>query len=160
MIREMRPQEYPLLEFFLYEAIFQKEGVPRISRDIVHSPELQKYIQDFGKIPGDHCLCAEFDGKVVGAVWVRLMDGFANLGKDIPELAVSLDKAYRGKGTGTCLIEQMLSALAQKGYPAVSLSVQKENPAARLYQRLGFWMIKEHGEEWIMACILQPEQHP
>ncbi len=43
--------------------------------------------------------------------------------------------------------------LADEGYPAVSLSVQKANPAVRLYRRLGFRVVREHPEEYVMVCV-------
>jgi len=39
------------------------------------------------------------------------------------------------------------------GYPRASLSVQKENPAARLYERLGFRIVDDGFDEteWLMV---------
>lgn len=71
-IREIKPKEYPLLEDFLYEAIFIPEGVEPPSKDITKEPELQIYFYDFGK-RDDNGLVAEIDGKIVGAVWTRIM---------------------------------------------------------------------------------------
>lgn len=68
-IRKLSKSEYPLLWDFLYEAIFIPEGMEPPERSIIELPELQVYIEDFGKRPDDHCLAAEVDGKVVGAVW-------------------------------------------------------------------------------------------
>ena len=59
---------------FLYEAIFIPEGVEPLPRDVVDLPELKLYIQDFGKKQDDCCLVVEYDGKVVGAVWTRIMN--------------------------------------------------------------------------------------
>lgn len=41
--------------------------------------------------------------------------------------------------------------LRRKGYPQVSLSVQKENYAFRMYQKAGFETVEERGEEVLMV---------
>ena len=48
-IREIRPEEYPLLDDFLYEAIYIPENVEAPPRDIIEQPDLQVYVADFGK---------------------------------------------------------------------------------------------------------------
>ena len=107
-IREMYPQEYPLLADFLYESIFQREGEELLPRTIISQPDLQVYIQDFGTLKDDACLCAEADEQVVGAVWVRNIHGYGDLDDETPEFAISLFKEYRGCGIGTELMKQML----------------------------------------------------
>lgn len=49
IIREMKQSEYPLLNDFLYEAIFQHDETNLIPKTIIEKPELQVYIKDFGK---------------------------------------------------------------------------------------------------------------
>ena len=39
-IREIKSNEYALLDDFLYEAIFIPEGVEAPPREIIHAPEL------------------------------------------------------------------------------------------------------------------------
>ena len=48
-IRKMAKEEYSLLEYFLYEAIFVPEGMPAPPKSIINQPELQVYVADFGK---------------------------------------------------------------------------------------------------------------
>ena len=55
---------------------------------------------------------------------------------------------------GRILIKEMLSLLQVHDYKCVSLSVQKANYAAKLYQKIGFRIIKEIGDEWIMTYNL------
>lgn len=150
IIREMYPQEYPLLAEFLYESIFQRENETPFPKTIIQNPELQVYIQDFGTLKDDFCLCAEVDHKLAGAVWVRNIHGYGNIDDETPEFAISLFKEYRGCGIGTELMSQMLELLKEKGYEKVSLSVQKENYALRMYERLGFKAVIDKDEEFIM----------
>ena len=75
IIRHLQGSENHLLREFLYEAIYIPEGVKPPSKDVVDLPELKLYIEDFGKKKDDFCLVADCEGKVVGAVWVRIMNG-------------------------------------------------------------------------------------
>ena len=46
--------------------------------------------------------------------------------------------AYRGKGLGARVTSAVLSALIKKGIRTIGLNVGLENPATKLYHRLGF----------------------
>lgn len=153
-IREMTAQEYPLLDDFLYEAIFVPEGVEPPSKSIITAPELQVYVKGFGVSKDDFALVAEVENKIIGAVWVRIMNDYGHIDDKTPSLAISLYKKYRGRGIGSSLIKEMLSLLQAHGYKRVSLSVQKANYAAKLYQKIGFRIIKKIGDEWIMIYNL------
>lgn len=155
-IRNIQPQEIPLLDDFLYEAIFIPQGVVPPPRSIIEQEDLQVYVRGFGESPHDHCLVAECDGKIVGAVWVRLMDDYGHLDNQTPSLAISLYPDYRGQGIGTQLLRQMMELLRQEGYAQVSLSVQKANYALRMYQKAGFEIVEDRGEELLMLAQLPP----
>lgn len=150
-IRELRGTEYPLLKEFLYEAIFVPEGMGPPLRSILDGPELQVYISGFGTQPDDSALCAEVNGTIVGAVWVRIMDDYGHTDGETPSFAISLYKEYRGLGIGTELMESMLAILEGRGYRRASLAVQKANYAVKLYQKLGFEIVDERDTEYIMV---------
>ena len=150
IIRKIRPEEHDLLREFLYQAIYLPDGVDPSPRSVVDLPELQVYIADFGTRPGDHCIVAEAAGKVVGAAWCRIMEDYGHIDNSTPSLAISLLPEYRGRGIGTQLLNALLFLLRENGYRQVSLSVQKENPALRLYRRTGFRIVAEKGTEYLM----------
>ena len=150
-IRPLKDSEFPLLDDFLYLAIFIPEGVQAPPREIINQPELRVYVDGFGSQPDDHCLVAECDGAVVGAVWVRDMPDFGHIADGVPSFAISVRPEYRGSGIGTTLMRSMLDYLRQHGYAKASLSVQKANYAARMYTKLGFRTIGENDEEYIMV---------
>ncbi|MBQ8248198.1 MAG: GNAT family N-acetyltransferase [Lachnospiraceae bacterium] len=153
-IRKIKPAEYEILNDFLYEAIFIPEGVQAPPKDIIEQPELQVYVKDFGKKKDDICFVAEAEGKIVGAVWVRVMNDYGHVEEDVPSFAISLFKEYRGYGIGTGLMIRMLEELKVNGYQKASLAVQKANYAVRMYQKVGFKIIDENEEEFIMVCNL------
>ena len=116
IIREILEKEYSLLENFLYEAIFVPKGVPAPLRSIIEQLELQVYVTDFGKKKDDIALVAEVGTKVVGAVWVRIMNDYGHIDDATPSFAISLYKEYRGWGIGTALMQEMLCILKRRGY--------------------------------------------
>lgn len=152
-IREMKENEYPLLSDFLYEAIFIPKGMDKPPKSIIEQPELQIYIEDFGKAD-DACMVAEIKGKVVGAVWTRIMNDYGHIDDETPSFAISLYEEYRNLGIGTALMEAMLKLLKSKGYKQTSLSVQKANYAVNMYKKAGFEAVDENEEEYIMVCRL------
>lgn len=152
-IREIKENEYPILADFLYEAIFIPKGMKKPPKSIIEQPELQVYIADFGK-QDDWCLVAETKEKIVGAVWVRIMNDYGHIDDETPSLAISLYEEYRQSGIGTALMRAMLQLLKDKGYKRTSLSVQKENYAVTMYRKVGFEVVDENEEEYIMVCRL------
>ena len=153
-IREIQKQEYPLLDNFLYEAIFVPEGIESPPKTIITSPELQVYVKSFGESKDDWGFVAEVDGKIVGAVWVRIMNDYGHIDDETPSLAISLYKEYRGFGIGKAMMKEILTLLKSHGYSRVSLSVQKANYAAKMYLKIGFEIVRENEEEYIMVYYL------
>lgn len=154
-IRSLSERDHSLLDSFLYEAIFVPEGAAPPPRSVICRPELQLYIADFGKRADDIGLVAEVDKKAVGAVWVRIMDDYGHIDSDTPSFAISLYKDYRGLGIGTALMKEMLRILKDRGCRKASLAVQKANYAVKMYQKVGFEIVGENREEYIMLCRLQ-----
>ncbi|MDY4592779.1 MAG: GNAT family N-acetyltransferase [Eubacteriales bacterium] len=153
-IREIKNTEYPALDDFLYEAIFIPKGQLPLERNIIHLPELQVYVADFGKKKDDLCLVAEVNDKLIGAVWSRVMNDYGHIEDGVPSLAISLYQEYRGHGIGTALMKRMIQELKRRGYKKTSLSVQKSNYAVEMYLNLGFEIIDESEEEYIMIYNL------
>ena len=84
------------------------------------------------------------------ALWT-IMD---NVDDETPSFAISLLKEYRNYGIGTELMKRMISELKKQGYKQASLSVQKRNYDFHMYFKLGFVIIDENDEEYIMLCKL------
>ncbi|MBD5097329.1 MAG: GNAT family N-acetyltransferase [Lachnospiraceae bacterium] len=152
-IRQIKVNEYPILADFLYEAIFIPEGMDKPPKSIIEQPELQIYIEDFGKAD-DLCLVVETKEKIVGAVWTRIMNDYGHIDDETPSFAISLYEEYRHLGIGTALMKAMLKRLKEKGYKQASLSVQKANYAVNMYRKVGFEVLDENEEEYIMVCRL------
>lgn len=159
-IRPIRQEEYPLLKDFLYDAIYLPEGAVSPPREIIEQPELAVYIADFGQ-PDDLCLVAESYGHIIGAVWTRILageiKGYGNMDNHTPEFAISVKKDFRQQGIGCKLMQEMIALLKSNGYEKTSLSVNKDNYAYQMYQKLGFQVVKEQDEDYLMVLKLREQ---
>lgn len=153
-LRRLRENEIKILQDFLYEAIFIPEGVEPPAKDIIYQPELKIYYENFGTGEADYCIVADDDSRVIGAVWTRIMNDYGHVDDDTPSFAISLYKEYRGQGIGTRMMNEMLALLKEKEYKQASLAVQKANYAVRMYEKVGFKIVDENEEEYIMVCEL------
>lgn len=153
-IREMRKEDYCLLDDFLYEAIYIPEGVDPPPKSIIKCPQLQEYISAFGERRDDRAFIAEVQGKPAGAVWVRIMNDYGHVDNNTPSMAMAVFRKYRRMGIGTSLLKHLLSVEKSAGYEKISLSVQKANYAVKMYEEAGFTIVSENNEEYIMTVNL------
>jgi len=134
----MQKSDHVCLPEFLYQAIYIPEGEKLPPRSIINDPKIFVYIKDFGTQPGDFGVVAEQNGQIIGAAWTRIIPAYGHIDNATPELAISIFPEFRGYGTGTKLMKKLFEVLRENGYTQTSLSVQKDNPAVRFYQRLGY----------------------
>ncbi len=140
--RPIQPDDAACLRLMLYHAIHVPPGEAPPPLTIVDQPDIARYIADFGQRAGDSGVLAFADGVCIGAAWVRLMEGYGFIAAYVPELSIALAPEYRGQGIGAQLLDRVLAALRPE-FTHVSLSVSLDNPAKRLYERIGFqvWAI-------------------
>jgi ribosomal protein S18 acetylase RimI-like enzyme len=124
----------------LFRAAHADDDADARPEDLLATPALARYVVGFG-VAGDLGVVAETPEGRIGAAWVRLLAGdtrgYGWVADDIPELAIGVARGQVGRGVGTRLMTDLL-ARARVCFPAVSLSVRRDNPARHLYQRLGF----------------------
>ena len=153
-IRLVTPEDEPFLWEMLYLAVFVPPGGPPLPREIVHHPNLARYVHRWGR---EHDLGVvalhPTQEEPIGAAWLRLWTpddrGYGYLDAETPELSMGVLPAYRRRGVGSRLLEHLLQA-AEEHYRAVSLSVAADNPALRLYRQFGFVVVGASGPSLIM----------
>ncbi len=138
MIRRAGPQDVHFLKDMLRHAYYWRATTVPESGE----PPVQRYVERWGR-PGDTALVAIQDFQPVGAAWYRLFKvrqrrlrvhrrgdaGVVDRGR--PEQA-------RQSGLGSELLDALMAKARADGYEAISLSVEKDNPAVALYERHGF----------------------
>lgn len=85
-------------------------------------------------------------GIPAGGVWLRwgrdgegITAGLGHVADGIPELALAVERRYRGQGLGTLLLNAAIEQARAMRAPGISLSVDVHNPRAHaLYRRVGF----------------------
>lgn len=85
----------------------------------------------------------EKEGQPIGRLYV------ARWPEEIRLVDIALAAKFRGGGLGTALLSSLLREGAAAGKP-VSIHVEMFNPAMRLYERLGFVAIGDHGPYKLM----------
>ena len=68
---------------------------------------------------------------------------------EIRLIDIALLPEHCGRGTGGILLRQLLQVAEDRRLP-VSIHVEQNNPALRLYQRLGFLPVEEQGVYFLM----------
>ena len=153
-LKSIEKDELSFLEDMLFYAIYVGEGKPLPLRNIIYEPNLYKYIdkwvqnEDIGYVAVD-----KKTNKKLGAAWLRFLcqndKGYGYISNDIPELSIAIYPKYRGNGLGTSLVNYLISELPEH-INSISLSVDTQNPAKRLYERLGFKDYSVNNETAIM----------
>ena len=151
-VRASQKSDEPFLWEMLYQALYVPEGEPPLPREIVQQPELSQYVHDWGQ-PDDMGVIALADEKPIGAVWLRQIKAYGYVDDKTPELSIAVLPDYRGQGIGTRLMQELLATVRSQ-YAALSLSVSIDNPALRLYQRLGFEIVVMQGNSVTMKLTL------
>ena len=118
-----------------------------------------KYVDGFGR-HGDAGVIAADAGQGVGAAWYRLLPaedpGYGFVAADIPEVTLAVASQARGRGIGTALMQRLLDRALADRIKALSLSVEPDNPAMRLYLALGFERVGGSGGSITMLRTLEP----
>ncbi len=150
-------------ELFLWEMLVEAfSWQPDRSRmtvaEAAANPNIARYVQGWGQ-SGDAGVIAEVSGRPVGAAWWRFFTainrGYGFIAAEVPEVSMAVSDEHRGRGVGSALLTALIARAEERGLPALSLSVEFENPALRLYERLGFTTVGREGGAWTMRCQIQ-----
>jgi GNAT superfamily N-acetyltransferase/DNA-binding transcriptional ArsR family regulator len=142
MVRPLRADEVAHLQRVLYDAVsWDPDRTLPPHEVVVNHPQLLRYHRDWGR-PGDLGVVAELGEKVVGAAFCRAFTaedhGHGFIDDRTPELAIAVWDGHRGGGIGARLLMALEDAARDAGIKRLSLSVDNENPARRLYLRCGY----------------------
>ena len=150
-IRRATTADRKFLQEMLYEAATWRGGD---ATDALSEPHIALYIAGWGREGDTGVLAEDEGGDPIGAAWLRFFDdeehGFGFVGSDVPELTVAVRRDARRQGVGTALLEALLVHARAARIRALSLSVEEDNPAVRLYQRLGFVPVARAGNALTM----------
>jgi GNAT superfamily N-acetyltransferase len=158
MVRQAEAQDIPFLLRVLAIAADWQPGVePRTVVDVLAASDLAHYVPDLGA--RDRGLVIQDEERDdVGAAWWRFFGaadpGYGFVARDVPEVTIGLLPTSRGRGLGSRLLGELIALGRIEGLPALSLSVETENFAARLYRNLGFVQVDTNGGSATMLLSL------
>ena len=154
-IRNHTENDMPFLKEMLFEAAYWRPDMerPSIDEGLSH-PELKKILSGWGR-NGDTAVIAETSDRLkIGAAWYRFWtDGNHSYGyvkSQIPEIGMAVIREYRGQGIGNALLRELIRIAAENKIKELSLSVESDNPARYLYQKLHFRKIDTVANSWTM----------
>ena len=160
VIRDLATDEIGFLREMLYAALAWRPDVQLPPREwVLAHPQVSVFHEDWGR-PGDTGLVAELDGQPVGLVWYRFFteqshgEGFVD--EATPELAIAVVDGHRGQGIGRRLLLAAHERARAEGLPRLSLSVDADNPARRLYASVGYVDFEPDDGLGRMITELQP----
>jgi len=132
-----------LVEMLVAAAFWRLDGPLGDVQSVLARPDLAHYVSGWSR-PGDLGVVAE-DGPPVGAAWLRLLPehdrGYGFIDAKTPELSIGVGPTHRGRGIGSLLLEALVGSARAHRHEALSLSVEPDNPARRLYERSGFQVV-------------------
>ncbi|MEM7182108.1 MAG: GNAT family N-acetyltransferase [Spirochaetota bacterium] len=156
--RSVLAQDYLFLTEMLYQALFIPPGQKPFPKSVIETPELGKYIKDWGKQIWDVGFLATVNSKKIAATWGHAFHssspGYGYIDEHTPEITLAVQKEYRNQGIGRELLKRLLAEYKRLGCRQVSLSVSKQNPAKSLYVRFGFEVQREEGDSLVMCKSL------
>ncbi len=160
-IRSLIAADQSLLWEMLYLSLFVPEGNAPFERSVLEHPDIAKYVRDWGRADDFGFVATRENNRPLGAVWLRLLageeKGYGYVNDSTPELGMAVFPEHRGQGIGTVLLTRLVEA-ATRTYKQISLSVAAENPALRLYERLGFEVVAKVGTSLTMRRKLKARE--
>jgi ribosomal protein S18 acetylase RimI-like enzyme len=153
-LRPAAADDFAFLAAMLGEAAVWRPDTPTPTGDeVLADPRFEMYLAGWPR-PGDHGLVAERD-EPLGAAWFRtyteLHHGYGFVSEDVPELSIAVVATHRREGIGRRLLVGLVEAAAAQGHPALSLSVNVDNPARHLYESVGFVPVDQRATAWTMV---------
>lgn len=137
-------------------AFWRPDGSPGSRDEVLQTPELAHYILDWPQ-PGDLGFVAESD-QPIGAAWLRFFPvsdpGFGFISAEVPEVGMAVVREWRSKGVGRHLLGTLIEAARGACMPALSLSVEADNYARRLYEACDFVEVARVGGSVTMSLQL------
>lgn len=145
-IRPALASDGPFLVNMLVAAAFWRpDAPPGSAQEVLQTPGFAHYISGWPQ-HGDLGVLAQTD-QPVGAAWLRFFTaadpGYGFIEPAIPEVSIGVVPAWRGRGVGRRLLKALIVAARDADIPALSLSVEADNYARRLYEGTGFQTVSE-----------------
>lgn len=160
-IRPATADDRPALAEGLALAADWRPGARARSVDeVLAEPSLAHYVTRWGGEDDAGVVAVDADDRPLGAAWWTFLPaddpGYGFVDDATPEVAMGVVADARGRGIGTALLDALVAEARHRALPALSLSVEQDNPAVALYRRLGFVPVETVDGSITMVLRLAP----
>lgn len=135
-----------LCEMLVAAAFWRPSGPHGSVAEVLSQPQFAHYVKGWPRTGDLGVVALEHQGPV-GAAWVRFLpesdQGYGFIDAATPELTMGVLQPWRGQGAGTRLLTSLIAAAREQAPTSLSLSVERDNYALRLYRRVGFRQVNE-----------------
>lgn len=106
-------------------------------------PGVETYVDDWDPQRDGGIIAFDEFRTPAGGVWLRYWSnpshGWANLGPEVPEIAIAVENRFAGQRLGTDLLAHACDLAREHGATRIALWVDADNPRARhRYEAFGF----------------------
>lgn len=162
-VRLATADDRPFLEERLLDAVNWDATRRALTlEEALATPEIAHYVTRWPG-PRDAGVVASTDATAVGAAWwtfFPLADpGYGFVSPDVAEVTIGVAAAHRGRGVGRALLRVLHEVAESMGIERLSLSVERANPATRLYRSMGYEEHRDEGDAVTMVAQLRSAHH-
>ncbi len=147
-----------LVEALALAADWRPRATVRSVAEVLADPAFAHYVSRWGT--GDDAGVIVVGDRPLGAAWWTFLPatdpGYGFVDDTIPEVSIGVVADARGRGLGTALLDALVAEARRRSLPALSLSVEIDNPAITIYRRLGFRPVGHVGGAATMVADLAP----
>ena len=157
-IRQGTKKDLPFLKEMLFEAFFWKPKMERPDyQEFLKHSEFKKLLSAWGR-SGDNAVIVEVDDKPVGAAWYRFWTeenhSYGFVDSKTPEMGIAVSSKFRSQGIGRALLRALIDNARNERIKTISLSVDPNNYACKLYRSEEFVKLGESGTSWTLLLYL------
>ena len=159
IIREAVGEDVDFLVSMVAVAFDWRTDVPvRTAAAVLASQETARYVTDWPQA-SERGLVAERPGLgLLGAAWWRFLPvsdpGYGFVKAQVPEVTIGVTPEHRGSGVGVALLRALIELARDLRLEGLSLSVEPDNFATCVYERLGFVPVGTNGGSLTMLLTL------
>ena len=128
-------------------------------REVLERSELRHYVAvQFDR--GDFGWVAEDEGVPVGAAWAVFLPrddaGYGFVDERTPEVSLWVSAGHRRMGIGRSLLQRIRATASPRHIATLSLSVEPDNYARKLYLSEGYTPVAGREDDGVMVCPTLP----
>lgn len=127
--------------------------------DLMADPHVMRSARGWKRPADDGVIAVDDAGRSIGACWYRVLPrnepGYGFVAVGVPELTLGVRPLWRAQGVGRALLEAACDLARATGHQRISLSVEREHFAERLYRSEGFVVVDSGPDSDTMVKSLQ-----